>query len=68
MEGKLSVEKQKRMLSIIKELKGRISELEEMRKELGAGKKASVEDARSLIEEIHVPALEALKEKRKAMS
>jgi len=66
MVDKISAEKRKKMASILKDLKKKISELEKMRKSIEP-KKASAHATRTLIEEIHVPALEVLKEKRKTV-
>ena len=67
MGEKIDAEKRKKMASIVKDLKKKISELERMRKSLEPKKAGSAHATRTLIEEIHVPALEVLKEKRKTV-
>lgn len=57
--------KRKKMLSIIKNLQKKMKQLAKMRKSIEVGKKTSARHAQTLIEEIHVPALQVLKEKSK---
>ena len=61
----LSDTKKEKMLRIIKELKERMREIDELARELEPGKtrfSVSPKKARSMLEEIKVPALELLKE------
>ena len=62
MTAGINSKKRKRMALIIKELKQKISELESLRKEKPA--RNSRKKPETLIEEIHVPALDALKERK----
>ena len=69
MPGKDPVLKQKdKMLDIINDLKARINELEEMKKDIDSKKislSASPKKSREILEEIKVPPLEILKEDSK---
>lgn len=62
MKGKESPEKVK-FSQVVRELKQKIAELEKMQSDIRL-EASPVSDTRTLIEEIHVPALELLKEKK----
>jgi len=64
MGSNFDSEKKKRMVLIIKELKLKINELEKLRAS-SETRKSKGRGAKTLIEEIHVPALEALKQNQK---
>ncbi|HIH21037.1 MAG TPA: hypothetical protein HA222_00035 [Candidatus Diapherotrites archaeon] len=64
MQAKIDEKKRKKMVAIIKNLEKRMGELEKMRKELSKSGRQGAERTKTLIEEIHVPALEALKERK----
>ncbi|MFH1256453.1 MAG: hypothetical protein V1494_04110 [Candidatus Diapherotrites archaeon] len=63
----ISEEKRRHMLKILDELKDRMSELKQLREELGADdletrKTITSEQARAMLEEIKVPSLELIKD------
>lgn len=64
MDSSFDAEKKRKMVSIIKELKLKIGELEKLRASPET-RKSKGHEAKTLIEEIHVPALEALKQNQK---